>query len=99
MNKDGTGQIDAVAMCYTSAGAPATLPDGHPLVPFFGLEVPRAEPVQHIDWTTIEIKAVVEWKIGDSLVLEYSADAGFYGRRPDRRTILRRTHFPLEGGE
>jgi hypothetical protein len=99
MNKDGTRQIDAVAMCYSSTGAPATLPDGHPLVSFPGSKCHVLSQAQHIDWTTIEIKPVVEWKINDSLTLEYSRPMrGFTADDQTTGRYYDETHFPLEGG-
>ena len=99
MNKDGTRQVNAVAMCYSSAGAPATLPDGHPLVPFNGalggVKCHVLSQSQQINWTTIEVKPVIEWKVNDSLTLEYSRPMrGFTAddQTVGRYTTLRDSH-------
>ena len=70
LEKDGTRQVNAVAMCFTQT---ATLPPDHPPVnTFTGSRCHVLSQPQYIDWTTREVKPVIEAHLGDNFVLEYS---------------------------
>ena len=70
LEKDGTRQANAVAMCYTQT---TTLPPDHPPVQTFsGQKCHLLSQPQMIDWTTTEIKPVVEVHLGDRITVEYS---------------------------
>ena len=71
MKKDGTRQVNAVAMCYTQT-APRLPPDHPPVQTFSGAKCHVLSQPQQIDWTTTEIKPVIEAHLGDRIVLEYS---------------------------
>ena len=68
--KEGTRQVNAVAMCYTQT---ATLPPDHPPVnTFTGGRCHVLSQPQQIDWMTTEVKPVIEARLTDGLTLEYS---------------------------
>jgi hypothetical protein len=76
--KDGTRQVDAVGMCYTQPISAASLPPGHPALPaytqtgFVGQRCHVLSMPQQIDWQTTEVKPVIEMRLGESTVIEYS---------------------------
>jgi hypothetical protein len=83
MQKDGTRQANAVAMCYANeagngvppAKNPNNLqlpPDHPPLTQFAGNRCHVLSQMQQIDWITTEIKPVIETRLGDSIDIEYS---------------------------
>ncbi len=84
LEKDGTRQVDAVAMCYNAPSnntggynyAPPFPPDhlgpGGSLGPLGAKRCHVLSQPQQIDWITREIKPVMEVRLTDSLVLEYS---------------------------
>jgi hypothetical protein len=81
MEKDGTRQANAVAMCYANSAGYGVPPASNPLnlqLPpdhlgkYAGNRCHVLSQVQQIDWLTQEIKPVVEMHLSDSLVLEYS---------------------------
>lgn len=77
MRKDGTRQVNAVAKCFSQTGAtpgnPLGVPPDHPPVQTFsGSKCHVLSQAQNIDWTTTEIKPVIEAHLGDRITLEYS---------------------------
>ena len=65
LKKDGTRQVNAVAMCYTQTGhAPARPSSG--ATPSRASRCHVLSQPQQIDWTTTEIKPVIEARLGDS---------------------------------
>jgi hypothetical protein len=77
MEKDGTRQVNAVAMCYNAPGT-ATIPPDHlgpggaPLGPLGARRCHVLSQMQQIDWITTEIKPVIEYRLGDYTTIEYS---------------------------
>ena len=70
LKKDGTRQANAVAKCFTQT---ATTPPGHPPIALIGTgRCHVLSQAQQVDWTTTEIKPVVEWRLGDCIDVEYS---------------------------
>ncbi len=77
MEKDGTRQVNAVAMCYNAPGT-ATLPPDH--LGFGGADLGQLSArrchvlsqMQQIDWITTEIKPVIEARLGEFTTIEYS---------------------------
>jgi hypothetical protein len=70
MQKEGFRQANAMSQCFPSTQDP--LPPGHDA--FVWGNSPKCHVLsqaQHIDWETVEVKPVVEAKIGD-VSLEYS---------------------------
>jgi hypothetical protein len=77
LKKDGTRQVNAVAMCYANESgfgvANNLLPPDHPpLTQFAGNKCHVLSQLQTVDWITTEVKPVVSWRVGDSLNVEYS---------------------------
>jgi hypothetical protein len=77
LKKDGTRQVNAIAMCYTNSSgygvANNLLPPDHPpLTQFTGNRCHVLSQMQTVDWITTEVKPVIAWKLGDSINLEYS---------------------------
>jgi hypothetical protein len=71
MQKDGNRQVSAIAKCYTQTAT--TPPPGHPPVgAFSGQRCHVLSQMQQIDWTTTEIKPVIEARLGDNITVEYS---------------------------
>ena len=71
MQKDGTRQVNAVAMCFgQTASSP---PPGHPpITAYSGSRCHVLSQAQQIDWMTSEIKPVIEARLSDNLSIEYS---------------------------
>ncbi len=70
MEKDGIRQVNGVGMCYSQT---ATLPPDHPPInTFTGSRCHVLSQPQQIDWTTSEVKPVIEARLTDSITLEYS---------------------------
>ncbi len=80
MQKDGTRQANAVAMCYngpnhhgpTIPSRPTILAPGQPLGPLGAKRCHVLSQLQQIDWITTEIKPVIEARLGDFITIEYS---------------------------
>jgi len=71
MQKDGTRQVNAVAMCYGQTAS--TPPPGHPpITAYSGSRCHVLSQMQQIDWITTEIKPVIEARLGDNFTVEYS---------------------------
>jgi hypothetical protein len=69
MEKDGTRQVNTIAMCYSQT---TTVPPDHPPVnTFTGSRCHVLSTPQAIDWQTTEIKPVIEARLG-GLTIEYS---------------------------
>ena len=71
LEKDGTRQVNAVAMCFTPnrhASRPTILRS----IAFAGNRCHVLSQPQQIDWNTREVKPVIEARLGDTSVLEYS---------------------------
>jgi hypothetical protein len=77
MQKDGTRQANAIAMCYNQRASDPKPPDhlgpnGGPLGTMGNARCHVLSQQQQICWTTSEIKPVIEYRLGDSLNIEYS---------------------------
>ncbi len=77
LKKDGTRQVNAVAMCYANEpgfGVANNLlpPDHPPLTQFAGNKCHVLSQLQTVDWITTEVKPVVSWRLNDSINVEYS---------------------------
>ena len=77
MERSGIRQVNAVAMCYNDSVTPSTAPPDHlgPNGNLGPVGAPRCHILsqpQSIDWISREIKPVIEWRVSDDLVLEYS---------------------------
>ena len=73
MEKDGTRQVNAVGMCYSQTATNPPIPPGHPPVnTFTGSRCHLLSQPQQIDWVTTEVKPVIEARLTDSIMLEYS---------------------------
>lgn len=78
MKKEGTRQTNMTAMCYNRNVTGADLPPDHlgiggaDLGTFTGARCHVLSQAQQINWTTMEIKPVVEAHLGDRFVVEYS---------------------------
>ena len=76
MEKDGTRQVNTVAMCYNAPGT-ATIPPDHlgpggELGPLNARRCHVLSQMQQIDWITSEIKPVIEARLGEYTTVEYS---------------------------
>ncbi len=78
LKKEGTRQTNMTAMCYNRNVTGASIPPDHlgmggaNLGTFTGGRCHVLSQAQHIDWTTTEIKPVVEIRLGDYFTVEYS---------------------------
>ena len=75
--KDGTRQVNAVAMCYTNEpvmASPTTCfrPTIRRSRSLRAIRCHVLSQAQVVDWTTTEIKPVVQWRVGDAINIEYS---------------------------
>lgn len=78
LRKEGTRQANLTAMCYNRSVTGAALPPDHlglngaDLGTFTGARCHVLSQAQHIDWTTVEIKPVVEICLFNRFHVEYS---------------------------
>jgi hypothetical protein len=78
LKKEGTRQTNMTAMCYNRNVTGAALPPDHlglngaNLGTFKGGRCHVLSQAQQIDWTTTEIKPVIEVRLGDRFTMEYS---------------------------
>jgi len=78
MEKSGVRQANSIAMCYDRNTSAANMPPDHLGLGaglagnFTGNRCHLLSQPQAVTFTTMEIKPVIEMRLGDSLVLEYS---------------------------
>jgi hypothetical protein len=73
LQKEGARQVNAVGKCYanTAGNGVTNLPPDH-LQTFAGNKCHVLSQMQQIDWITSELKPVIEARLGESIVIEYS---------------------------